>query len=171
MTGALIPVISIVGRSKTGKTTLIEKVIPLLTGVGIRVATAKHHHYDFEIDVPGKDTYRHKKAGARTVIISAPGKIAVVKDTDGDLPLDEIRAKYMDGVDLLIAEGYKKEKIPKIEVFPKREEIDPVCIDDTNLLAIVTDIPFGFRVPVFQRDDVDAVAGFIIAKLGLSGKT
>ena len=170
MAGAFIPVISIVGRSKTGKTTLIEKLIPLLATKGIKVATAKHHPHDFEIDIPGKDTYRHKRAGARTVIMSSPGKIAVIKDTDGDLSLEEIRAGYVDHVDLLIAEGYKREEIPKIEVFPKKEEIDPVCIDDSNLLAIITDIPFRSRVPVFQRDDVETVARFIMAKLELSEK-
>jgi molybdopterin-guanine dinucleotide biosynthesis adapter protein len=169
--GALIPVIGIVGRSKTGKTTLVEKLIPLFKSSGIRVATAKHHPHDFEIDIPGKDTYRHKKAGASTVIISSPGKIALVKDTDGDLPLEEIRARYVDEVDLLIAEGYKREEIPKIEVFPKKEGIDPVCIDDSNLLAIITDIPFNSRVPVFQRDDVELVAQFIMEKLRLSGKS
>jgi molybdopterin-guanine dinucleotide biosynthesis protein B len=170
MAAVFIPVISIVGRSKTGKTTLIEKLIPLLATKGIKVATAKHHPHDFEIDIPGKDTYRHKRAGARTVIMSSPGKIAVVKDTDGDLSLEEIRARYVDDVDLLIAEGYKREEIPKVEVFPRKEEIDPVCLNDANLLAIVTDIPFSSRIPVFQRDDVEAVAEFIMSKLGLSEK-
>ena len=171
MAGKLIPAIGIVGRSKTGKTTLIEKLIPLLGTKDIKVATTKHHPHDFEIDIPGKDTYRHKKAGARTVIISSPGKIAMVKDTGGDPSLKEIRSRYVDDVDLLIAEGYKKERIPKIEVFPRKEEVEPVCIDDGNLLAIVTDVPFSSRVPVFQRDDVGAIADFIIEKLRLRERT
>ncbi len=170
MAGKLIPVIGIVGRSKTGKTTLIEKLIPLLGARGIRVATAKHHPHDFEIDVPGKDTYRHKHAGARTVIISSPGKMAMIKDTDRDLSLNEICSRYVDDVDLLIAEGYKKEEVPKIEVFPRKKEIEPVCIDDRNLLAIVTDAPFSSRVPVFQRDDAATVVDFIMHRLGLSAK-
>jgi molybdopterin-guanine dinucleotide biosynthesis protein B len=168
MARKLIPVIGIVGRSKTGKTTLIEKLIPLLASKNIRIATAKHHPHDFEIDIPGKDTYRHKRAGARSVILSSPGKIAMVKDTNGDLSLEEIRGRYVDDVDLLIAEGYKRQEVPKIEVYPKKEGVDPVCIDDGNLLAIVTDSPFASRVPVFQRDDVEAVAEFIISKLMLS---
>jgi len=163
-----IPVISIVGRGKTGKTTFIEKLIPLLINKGLRVAVIKHHLHDFDFDIPGKDTYRHKKAGAGTVILASPGKIAMVKDTEKDLSIEEIVSGYIDNVDLLITEGYKKEDMPKIEVYPKKEGMEPVCIDDRNLVAIVTDAPFVSHVPVFQRDDVESVASFIISKLGLS---
>jgi molybdopterin-guanine dinucleotide biosynthesis adapter protein len=163
-----IPVISIVGRAKTGKTTFIEKLIPLLMDDGIRVAVIKHHHHDFEFDIPGKDTYRHKKAGARTVILSSPEKIAMVKDTEKDLSIDEIISGYIDDIDLVITEGYKKEDMPKIEVYPKKVGLEPVCINDGNLVAIITDIPFVSHVPVFQRDDVEGVTGFIISKFGLT---
>jgi molybdopterin-guanine dinucleotide biosynthesis protein MobB len=76
----------------------------------------------------------------------------------------------VDGVDMLIAEGYKREEVLKIEVYPKKEGIEPVCINDGNLIAIITDIPFSSRVPVFQRDDVEDVAEFIMSKLGLANK-
>lgn len=162
-----IPVISIVGRSKTGKTTFIEKLIPVLMSKGIRVATIKHHPHDFDIDIPGKDTYRHKKAGAKTVILSSPGKIAMVKDTERDLSIQEILTSYVDDVDILITEGYKKEDMPKIEVFQKKEGLKPVCDNDRNLLAIITDTPFNSHVPVFLRDDIERAAGFIISRLKL----
>jgi molybdopterin-guanine dinucleotide biosynthesis adapter protein len=167
MAGKQIPAISIVGRSKTGKTTFIEKLIPVLIGKGLRVATIKHHPHDFEIDIPGKDTYRHKKAGAKTVILASPGKIAMVKDIEKDLPVREILSRYVDDVDILITEGYKKEDLPKIEVYPKQEGVGPVCIDDRNLAAIVTDVRFSATVPVFLRDDPEGVAEFIISILKL----
>ena len=170
MGGKPIPVLSIVGRSKTGKTTFIEKLIPVLISKGINVATIKHHPHDFEIDIPGKDTYRHKKAGASTVVLSSPGKIAIIKDTEKDLSIQEILSGYIDNVDILITEGYKKESTPKIEVYQKKEGLEPVCIDDRNLLAIVTDLPFDSRVPVFLRNDIEAAAGFIMSKLGLPEK-
>lgn len=163
-----IPVLSIVGRAKTGKTTFIEKLIPLLVDKGVRVAVIKHHLHDFDFDIPGKDTYRHKKAGAATVILASPGKIAMVKDTEKDLSIEEIISGYIDDVNLLITEGYKKEDMPKIEVYPKKEDLEPVCIDDRNLIAIVSDIPFLSRVPVFHRDDAESVANFIISSFGLS---
>jgi molybdopterin-guanine dinucleotide biosynthesis protein B len=166
-----IPVISIVGRAKTGKTTFIERLIPVLMEKGINVAVIKHHLHDFEFDIPGKDTYRHKKAGAKTVILSSPGKIAMVKDTERDLSIDEIVYKYIDDVDLLITEGYKREDMPKIEVYPKQDGVKPVCINDGNLAAVITDIPFVSHVPVFQRDDTESVANFIISRFGLSRST
>lgn len=165
-----IPIISIVGRSKTGKTTFLERMIPVLMNKGIKVATIKHHPHDFEIDIPGKDTYRHKKAGAKTVILSSPGKIAIIKDTEKDLSIEEIRARYVDDVDLLITEGYKKEDMLKIEVYPKKDGIEPVCANDRGLVAIITDTPFTAHVPVFLRDDAESVAEFIISRLKLPKK-
>jgi len=162
-----IPVLSIVGRAKTGKTTFIEKLIPCLIDKGLKVAIIKHHLHDFDFDIPGKDTYRHKKAGARTVILSSPGKIAMVKDIEKDLSVKEILNCYIDDVDLLITEGYKKEEMPKIEVYPRKEGVEPVCIDDGNLIAIITDISFTSHIPVFLRDNVVDVANFIISKFDL----
>ncbi len=166
-----IPLISFVGRSNTGKTTLIERLIPVLKSKGISVAVIKHHPHDFEIDIPGKDTYRHKKAGAMTVILSSPKKIAMIKDTEKETPFKQILSRYVEGVDLLIVEGYKKEDIPKIEVYPRKEGVEPVCINDTGLSAIVTDSMFHTRVPVFLRDDIEGIAEFVISKVGLSGKS
>lgn len=158
-----IPYLSFVGRSKTGKTTVIERLIPILRKRGLKVAVIKHHPHDFDIDIPGKDTYRYKQAGASTSILASPGKIAVVEDTSGELALEEIITRYVRDVDLLLIEGFKRERIPKIEVFRKKEDGGPpVCTDDTNLIAIVTDESVDTSLPVFSRNDVQKIAEFII---------
>lgn len=158
-----VPVLSFVGRSKTGKTSLIERLIPFFRAKGITVSVIKHHHLDFEIDIPGKDTYRFKQAGARTVIISSPNKIAIIKDNVRNPKIEDIISEYATETDVVIVEGYKKAKLPKIEVYLNRENQPPVCIDDKNLLAIVTDLPFSARVPVFLRDDTEGISEFIFS--------
>jgi len=155
-------VLSIVGRSKTGKTTLIEKLIPLLKSRGLRIATIKHHHGDFEIDREGKDTYRHKAAGAKAVLLTSPAKIALVIDVDEELKVHEIIDRYVRGVDLVITEGYKREKFPKIEVFNWKENTIPVCLNDRSLIALVTDKRVDAPVQQFLRDDIEGVAEFIL---------
>ena len=158
-----IPYFSFVGRSNTGKTTVIEQLIPILVRKGIKVAVIKHHHNDFEIDKPGKDTYRYKQAGATMSILASPGKVAVVEDTENDLTLDDIIARYIHDVDLLIIEGFKGEKIPKIEVFQPKEGVDtPVCEGDEHLIAIITDESLATSLPVFSRDNIQGVAQFIV---------
>lgn len=160
-----IPFFSFVGRSNTGKTTVIERLILILREKGFKVAVIKHHPHDFEIDLPGKDTYRYKQAGAEIAILASPGKVAVIEDTEKELTLDELIAGFVHNVDLLIIEGFKREKIPKIEVFQGKEDGDkPVCADDSNLIAIVTDESVVTSLPVFSRDDMNGVAEFIITR-------
>lgn len=158
-----VPYLSFVGRSNTGKTTVIERLIPILVEKGIKVAVIKHHHHDFDIDIPGKDTYRYKKAGARMSVLASPNKVAVVEDTETELSLSEIISRYVHGADLLIIEGFKREQVPKIEVFQRKEEENqPVCMGDKNLIAIVTDESMETLLPVFSRDDIQGIARFII---------
>jgi len=164
MNGQAVPIVAIVGRSKVGKTTFIEKLIPRLSERGVKVATIKHHHLDFEIDREGKDTYRHRKAGARTTIISSPRKIALIEDVEQELSLEEILSRFVRSADILIAEGYKKEQIPKIEFYVRKEGQSPVCMDDANLVAIVTDEKTDMPIPHFSTDDASGVADFIIAR-------
>ena len=161
------PVMSFVGRSNSGKTTFLEKLIPVLKERGVRVATIKHDVHDFEIDREGKDTYRHKQAGARITMIASPKKLALVEDLDSELPLEAIVTRYVQNVDLVITEGYKKEQMPKIEVYTFREDVPPLALDDPNLLAIVADVPLDAHVPVFSRDIPAPVADFIVEKFGL----
>ncbi len=160
-----IPYFSFVGRSNTGKTTVIERLIPILVGKGLKVAVIKHHPHDFEIDIPGKDTYRYKQAGATMSILASPGKVAVVEDTEAELTLEEIITRYIHDVNLLIVEGFKREEIPKIEVFQRKEGADmPVCAEDKNLIAVITDESIDTPLPVFARDDVGGVAEFILSR-------
>jgi molybdopterin-guanine dinucleotide biosynthesis protein B len=157
----MIPIISIVGKSDSGKTTLIEKLVPELTRKGYRIATVKHDVHGFEVDQEGKDSWRHKKAGAHTVIISSPQKIALIRDVEKDSTLDEIRRRWVQDVDLLLSEGYKKDVQPKIEVFRKEKHKKLLCTKKDNLIAIVSNRKFNVGVPCFQLDDMKGLSNFI----------
>jgi len=134
----MIQIISIVGKSNSGKTTFIEKLIPELKKKGYKIGVVKHSHHGFDIDKEGKDSYRHQKAGADNVMVVSPGKLAMVKQTETETSLDDLR-QYFSGVDLIITEGYKKENKPKIEIY--REEIHKttLCKEEDNLVALITD--------------------------------
>jgi len=160
-----IPILSFVGRSGTGKTTVIERLIPQLKACGIRVATIKHHLHDFDMDREGKDSYRHKKAGAKLAMIVSPGKVALVEDVDGELGLVELISRHVHDVDLVITEGYKTEDVPRIEVYNVRNHEPPVSLGHRNLLALITDMPMDAPVPVLQRDDIGKLVEFIIEKV------
>ena len=160
-----IPVISIVGHSDSGKTTFLEKLIPVLTSKGCRVATIKHHVHDFQTDREGKDSYRHKKAGALISMIASPRKIALVQDLDRELTVEEIVSRYVRGVDLVITEGYKREEWPKIEVYRTGKGKKPVSGADASLMALVADKRVNADVPVFLWDDAEGVAEFILSRI------
>ena len=155
------PVISIVGKSESGKTTLIEKLIPALKQRGYRIGIVKHAHHGFEMDREGKDSYRHKKAGADTVMIASPGRIAMVKDVPGER-LDDL-VPYFNDMDLLITEGFKSDKAPKIEVFREARHRHPACLEDADLVAMISDSPMDTRVPQFATGDIEAITEFIVA--------
>jgi len=155
----MTPIICIAGRSQTGKTTLIEKLIPVLKNRGYRIGTIKHSHHIFEMDKTGKDSWRHKDAGAETVIIASPGKIAMVKSDHGGT-LDSL-ANYFSDMDLVITEGYKGEVKPKIEVVRSARHQQALLADDANLIAIVTDVDMSAEVPVFGMEDIDQLSDFI----------
>ena len=157
----MIPIISIVGKSDSGKTTLIEKLLPELIGRGIRVATVKHDVHGFEVDREGKDSWRHKQAGAHTVVISSPQKAALIRDVEKDLTLEEIREKLIQDVDLILSEGYKKDVQPKIEVFRKEKHQELLCTKEDHLVAIASDRTFDIDVPCFGLDDMKGLADFI----------
>lgn len=155
----MTPIICIAGRSQTGKTTLIEKLIPVLKERGYRIGTIKHSHHIFEMDKTGKDSWRHKDAGAETVIIASPGKIAMVKN-DHEGSLDSL-VDYFSDMDLVITEGYKREKKPKIEVVRAARHQGALLADDPNLIAMVTDANISVSVPVFGMEDIAQLADFI----------
>jgi molybdopterin-guanine dinucleotide biosynthesis protein B len=160
------PIISIVGASGAGKTTLLEKLIPDLIGRGFRVGTIKHDVHGFEIDRPGKDSWRHKQAGAAVTIISSPSKIGMVMDVNHDHKLDEL-APLLSSVDIILTEGYKREDKAKLEIFRPEVHGDPLCMDDEHLVALVTDSSVDLGVPRFSTNDIRGLADFLIARFSL----
>jgi molybdopterin-guanine dinucleotide biosynthesis protein B len=160
------PIISFVGHSGSGKTTFVEKAIALLVDAGLKIAVIKHDVHGFEMDRPGKDSWRHKKAGATATIVSSPSQIGLVMDADHDHS-PEALARWVGFADLIITEGYKSEPLPKIEVFRPHATGDnaPLCRDDPALLAIVTDASVDCRVPLFGTTDIESVVNFIKAWL------
>jgi len=156
----ITPVVSIVGRSKSGKTTLLEKLIRELKRRNYRVATVKHHyHPGFEIDRPGKDTWRHAQAGSDHVVIAAPDKVASIRRVEREPTLDEIAAGIRD-VDVILTEGYKRTGKLRIEVVRTARSAEPICTQD-ELLALVTDAAVSFDVPWFGLDDAAGLADLI----------
>jgi len=162
------PIISFVGHSGSGKTTFIEKLLPLLVRAGVKTAIIKHDVHGFEMDKPGKDTWRHKKAGAAATMISSPNRIGLVMDSDHDHQPHEL-APMFSFADVIITEGFKRAPYPKVEVFRPEATGDkaPLCRTDPQLLAIISDSAVACKVPVFTLDDVQAVADFLISYLKL----
>ena len=155
-------IICIVGRSQSGKTTMIEKLIPVLKIKGYRIGTIKHSHHIFDFDKSGKDSWRHKDAGAETVIVASPGKISMVKNDDhGTL---ESLLDYFSDLDLVITEGYKGAHQPKIEVVRAARHDDSLLRQDSHLVAVVTDADLDIELPVFGLEDIDNLADFITEK-------
>jgi molybdopterin-guanine dinucleotide biosynthesis protein MobB len=153
------PIVSIVGRSGSGKTTLIEKLIPEIKRRGYRIGTIKHTHHPFEIDQPGKDSSRHRAAGADTVMLAASRQVAMIKDVACDR-LDGLVGYFQD-VDLLITEGFKRGNQPKIEVVRTAMSKEMLCREDPGLIAVATDTNLALPVPVFSLDDPGPIVDFI----------
>ncbi|MCG8684968.1 MAG: molybdopterin-guanine dinucleotide biosynthesis protein B [Desulfobacterales bacterium] len=154
------PIISITGKSNSGKTTFLEKLITELTQRGYRIGAVKHTHEKFEFDKEGKDSWRHKKAGARATLVVTDQTVALVKD-DQRPDIDKMRAFLSDN-DLILAEGFKHHDLPKIEIFRNDSpHDDPVCLDNPDLIAFVTDSRHRPDVPVFGLEDVADVADLI----------
>jgi molybdopterin-guanine dinucleotide biosynthesis protein MobB len=154
----MAPIVSIVGKSDAGKTTLLEKLVSELTARGYRIGTIKHDVHGFDIDHEGKDSWRHKHAGARTVAISSPKKVAVIRDVDTEETIDALAAKHFHEVDIILTEGYKRESKPKIEVFQSQVHDQPLCQNDDHLVALVSDIPLDLGVPRFELNDIKGLA-------------
>lgn len=157
----MVPIVSFVGKSGSGKTTLLVKVIEEMRRRGYTVGIIKHDAHGFEIDHEGKDSWRHKKAGASTVALSSPEKFAVIKDVNPEWAPERIIASYLTDVDVVIAEGFKKSDFPKIEVIRKENSSEPVCGNDKRLLAFVTDLKLDSKVPVYDINDFKGIADLI----------
>jgi len=157
------PIVCFVGHSNSGKTTLIEKLIPELTREGYRIATIKHAGHGFDLDTEGKDSWRHKRAGASQVVVLSKGSLAMFTDVPEELPVEEVRDRFVnDGIDLIIAEGWKSEGFPKVVVV--REELQEVNVSLEGLLAVASIKPIETDAPWFDRDDVQGLAKIIISR-------
>ncbi len=153
-------VVCIVGRSKSGRTTLLEKLVREMKQRGYRVGTVKHHsHPGFELDRPGKDTWRHAEAGSDHVVIAAPDKVASIRRVDREPTLDEITATMTD-VDVVLTEGYLRSGRYKIEVVRAARATEPIC-EPGELLALATDLPLDCGVPRFDLDDAAGLADLV----------
>ncbi len=158
----MIPIISIVGKSNSGKTSFLEAVLPRLKSRGLRVATIKHDVHGFDLDRPGKDTWRHKASGASMVIISSPTKLAVIKDVEEEYSLNQIRDIFIDNIDLILTEGYKGGSKPKIEIHRPAVHSERLCSPERDrLLAYVSNRESSDGEACFIDKELDAAVDVI----------
>jgi len=156
----MVPVLCVVGKSGVGKTYVVEKLVAELKRRGYRVATIKHSASGFDLDQEGKDTWRHAQAGSDTVAISSPQKIAVIRKVDHDHTLAELQRFIGPDFDIILAEGFKQDKAPKIEVHRKEFGPDLLCTKE-ELLAIATDEKLKMDVPQYSLEDAPRLVDLI----------
>ena len=153
------------GWSGAGKTTLLSRLIPNLIGRGLRVSTIKHAHHRFDIDLAGKDSWRHREAGAAEVLVSSSRRVALMRELreQAEPSLEELLA-MLSPVDLVLIEGFKSNPHPKIEVHRRAQDQPYLWPTDPSIIALATDLPIGeVAVPVLDIDDIDAIAEATIA--------
>lgn len=155
------PVVSVVAKSGTGKTTFITKLIPELKQREFRVGVLKHHSHPTYFDIPGKDTFRHFEAGADRVVGASGVQVAVFHRQEGALDPDDVISDHMADLDLVLTEGFKRGPYPKIEIHRAERSPELLCTAD-ELLALVTDEPFAIDVPQFALDDAAGVADLLV---------
>ena len=156
-------ILGISGWSGSGKTTLIEKIIPILNKKGIKVSTMKHGHSGFDLDHPGKDTFLHRKAGAKEVLISSEKRFAIIHEYDEkELELDALINK-MSPTDLILVEGWKKENIKKIEVYRPALKKPLLARNDKNIIAIASDVDFikNINIKILSLNHPQEIAEYI----------
>ncbi len=162
--GAAPALVAVVGKSDSGKTTLIEKLVPELIRLGLRVGTIKHDAHSFEIDHPGKDSWRHGQSGAAAYVIASPERLAYIARLDGEMPLDAIARRYFTGFDLVVAEGYKRTSPHRVEIFRAGAGYDAPLCGPGEALALVTDAPLEHEHR-FGLDEAREAAQFLAARL------
>ncbi len=153
------PIVSIVGKSSTGKTTFLEKLLRELTGRGHKVATIKHSHHSIRFDDPSKDSYRHAEAGAAATMVSSTTSFQLIKPLPRELTIDELARNLGEEYDLILTEGFSRGNAPKVEIH--RKEAGPLLEVATNLFAVVTDEPLDVETRQFGLEDVKGVADLI----------
>ena len=158
----------VVGWKNAGKTTLMERLVAEITGRGLCVSTIKHAHHAFDVDQPGKDSFRHRAAGATEVLISSGARWALLHELrDTDEPPLEAHLAQLAPVDLVLIEGYKRDRHPKVEVYRAATGASLIGADDDTVRAIATNDPVEAAQPTLPLDDPAAIADFILGELGL----
>ena len=155
--------IGLAGWSGAGKTTLLTRAIPYLAEQGLRVSVIKHAHHAFDVDVPGKDSWRHREAGAAEVLVSSSQRFALMHELRGasEPRLPELLAK-MSPVDLVVVEGFKREPLRKIEIHRVANGKPPLFPDDPDIVGIAADTPVETALPTAHLDDIPAVVSMML---------
>jgi molybdopterin-guanine dinucleotide biosynthesis protein MobB len=158
----------IVGWKNAGKTGLMERLVTEICGRGFTVSTIKHAHHVFDVDHPGKDSYRHRQAGATEVLLASRKRFALMHELRGaaEPRLEELLAKLAP-VDLVLVEGYKRDAHPKVEAFRAETGNPLIAQDDPTVKAVASDTPLTLDRPVFDLNDTGTIADFILAEVGL----
>jgi molybdopterin-guanine dinucleotide biosynthesis protein B len=157
------------GYSGSGKTTLIEQLIPLFTARGITVSLIKHAHHTFDVDQPGKDSYRHRKAGCTEILVTSSRRWALIHELDGaPEPSLMEQVNHMSPCDLLLVEGYKRERIPKLEVYRAAIGEPLIHPHDENVVAIATDMRLDTTLPQLDLNAPQEIAQFVLEHVGLA---
>ncbi len=161
-------IFGVVGWKNAGKTGLMERLVTEITGRGFTVSTVKHAHHTFDVDHPGKDSHRHRVAGASEVLLASRNRFALMHEMRGadELPLSEL-LKKLSPVDLVLVEGYKRDAHPKVEAHRAETGNPLIAPDDPTVRAVASDSAVDVDVPVFDLDDTGAIADFILAQVGL----
>ena len=161
--------IGFAGWSGSGKTTLIEKLIPRLVAKGLKVSLIKHAHHTFDVDQEGKDSYRHRHAGASEVLVTSSRRWVLMHELRGERePTFEEQVKHLSPCDLLIVEGFKFARIPKVEVWRAQTGEPLLHPKDPDIVAVATDSKVETALPVLDLNDPDAIAAFILRQAGLA---
>lgn len=156
------------GWSGSGKTTLIEKLIPRFVGRGLRVSLIKHAHHHFDVDVPGKDSYRHRNAGASEILVTSSRRWVLMHELRGaQEPSFDEQIRHFSPCDLLLVEGFKFAPIPKLEVWRKETGESLLHPNDPHIVAVATDTPVRTSLPRLDIDDDAAISAFILQHLRL----
>lgn len=168
-----LPIVGFVAPSGTGKTTLLCRLLPLMKTAGIRTAVIKHSHHDFEIDIPGKDSYELRHAGAEQMLIASRNRSALIieKQASADeVDLDEcLHLLDQEQLDIIIVEGFKYERFPKIELYRAAMAKRPLYPDDTDIIALLTDQPLPVErdIDVLDLNAIEDIFDFIVKKFKL----
>lgn len=159
------------GFSGSGKTTLIEALIPRFVVDGLRVSLIKHAHHEFDIDRPGKDSYRHREAGATEVMLASAKRWVLMHELrrEAEPELPQLIERFAP-CDLVLVEGFKRQPIPKLEIHRSAASKPLLFRHDEHIVAIATDEPLATDLPQFGLEDYDPIAEFILLHLGLHGE-